>query len=435
MTQQAQLSLPIAILININIMLGAGIFLNTTLLAHYAGGAGCISYALIGLLLLPLVVSIAQLLALHPNGGFYTFGRTEISPFAGFISAWSYFIAKLASATVMIHASVLTIQKLIPNLDIIHPFFIDCLIITLFVGLNLRNMKTGSAIQILFTVLKSVPILFAILAGFFLFNGENYTSENLIWSGIPTTLPLVLYATMGFEAACSISNNIKNARRNAPLAVIISYIIVLTIIILYQLFFYGALGSTLAQAETYRESFPQLISLIMPSNKLFAYKIGGLFNIAVASSALGGAYGILFSNSWNLHILAQHKHLLFSRFFSSLNTQAIPFACVLTEGVLCGLYLLVSDGSQATLQQIASIGIVLAYTISVLSLIHARKKERGSLKHYWIPALGLMNCGLLIAACIRGLILTGITGLSYFIILLIVGIGMFKYTKKDAETL
>jgi amino acid transporter len=428
-TPRAQLTLPMAILININIMLGVGIFLNTTLLAQHAGGAGCVSYAVIGILLLPLVISMAQLLSLHPKGGFYTYGTEEINPFAGFMSAWSYFTAKLASATIMIHTSVLTIQQIIPATGVVHPFFIDCTIIALFVGLNLCNIKTGAAIQMAFTTFKAIPVFFVILSGMFLLNGANYDSSHLIWSGIPGTLPFVLYATMGFESACSLSSTIKNAHKNAPLAVLISYAIVLTIIILYQFFFYGTLGTTLAHISSYRESFPHLTNLVMPTNPTVAHKLAGLFNIAIASSALGGAYGILFSNSWNLHILANNNHTFFSRFFSTLNHQSIPFACVLIEGVLCITYLFASGGSQATLQQLASFGIVLTYTISVLSLIHARKKEGGSFQHYWIPALGLMNCLLLIAACIRGLILSGATGLSYFLILLLLGMCMFRYTR------
>lgn len=426
---QPQLSLPIAILININIMLGAGIFLNTTLLAQHAGALGCISYVLIGLLLLPLVISIAQLLTIHPNGGFYVFAQKEISPFAGFISAWSYFTAKLASAAVIIHASVITIQQLIPSLAFLHPFVIDCSFIMLLVAMNRFNIKTGSSIQMAFAAFKSIPIFFAILAGFFLFTESNYTSANVIWSGVPSTLPLVIYATMGFEAACSLSSNIKNAKRNAPLAVLISYAIAICIITLYQFFFYGALGSSLALQETYRESYPRLVGLIA-SNPLVAAKIGGLFNLAIACSALGGSYGILFSNTWNLYILAQHNHVFFSRFFTTLNRYAIPFACVMLEGILCAVYLFVSRGTQTTLQQLASLGTILAYTMSVLALLHAKKRVSAHAKSYIIPFLGLINCGLLIAACISRLMVNGTTALAYFAGLLIAGTLMFLYTRR-----
>src|SRR5438132_371967 len=116
MSSDYKLSLPTAILININIMLGSGIFINTTNLAQRAGALGALGYFLVSLLMLPLVLSIAKLLHKYPEGGFYSFARYEINIFTGFLSAWTYFVSKLASATLVIHISVLLMQKLFPLL-------------------------------------------------------------------------------------------------------------------------------------------------------------------------------------------------------------------------------------------------------------------------------------------------------------------------------
>src|SRR6476620_3392969 len=105
-TNEHQLSLTTAILININIMLGAGIFINTSTLAGRAGMLSGSMYLLVGLLMLPLILSIAQLLRLHPAGGFYAFAKNEVNPFVGFLSGWSYFTSKLASCMLMIHVSI-----------------------------------------------------------------------------------------------------------------------------------------------------------------------------------------------------------------------------------------------------------------------------------------------------------------------------------------
>ncbi len=282
---EQKLSLSAAILINVNIMLGAGIFINTALLAQYAGALGFLAYGIVGLLLLPLIISIAALLKIHPSGGFYTFAQKELHPFAGFISSWSYIIGKLASATIMMHVSILLLQQLIPLLAHYNTLALDGIILAIFTGLNVLNMKTGSAIQTMFMVFKALPILFAILVGLFLFDGAYFTGipPSLIgdglwragrtdFAGVFAALPLVLYATMGFEAACSLSSKIENARKNAPLAIFISYGIVLTLVILYQFAFYSALGSSLAQVEDYREVFPALLTKFLPANRMLTAK-------------------------------------------------------------------------------------------------------------------------------------------------------------------
>lgn len=423
-----KLSLPAAILININIMLGVGIFINTAELAKRSGALGFLNYGIIGLLLLPLIICVATLLRIHPTGGFYAFGRREISPFFGFLSAWIYFTGKLASSAIMIHTSVLIIQSIIPTIASINPLIIDFCILGLFISLNMLNMKTGSAIQALFMALKASAILFAIFAGLFLFSGANFTAPHLIWAGIPSSLPLVLYAAMGFEAACSLSSRIENAQRNAPLAIFISYSVVISIIVLYQLAFYGVLGDALGSFGSYREAFPALLQTLLPSNAVLANKVGGLFNLAIATSALGGSYGILFSNSWNLFAVAQNQHIIGASLFTKLNQHYIPFACVFAEGIVCGLYLLITQGAQVPLQQTSALAAVLTYTISVLALLVAKKNRPTLNVSRWIPILGLMSCGLLISACINGLIVKGIGALYGLVILIALGIVMFLIT-------
>ena len=62
-----KLSLLSAILININIMLGSGIFINTVLLTKQAGSLGALVILLLRFLLLPLILAIGQLFIIIMN--------------------------------------------------------------------------------------------------------------------------------------------------------------------------------------------------------------------------------------------------------------------------------------------------------------------------------------------------------------------------------
>ncbi len=436
MSEQRVISLPTAVLININIMLGAGIFLNTIKTAGPAGALSSFSYLLVGFLMLPLVLSIAKLTGMHPDGGFYAFGKNEISPFAGFISAWSYFIGKLASGALMIHFSLALIQHLIPAFGYFHLLTLDFIAIGLFVLLNMLNIKAGSQIQMMFTIFKLIPISFAILTGLYLFQGENITAPHRIWKGIPSILPFLFYATMGFEAACLLCGKIKNPKKNAPKAILISYAIALTIAAIYQFAFYGALGKILSglanKDASYLYAFPALLQKLLPTSAAFANKLKGILHLALASSALGGAYGIMFSNTWNLNTLARNNHLFFKNIFTWLNRHSIPVACVVVEGLIYATYLFVSGGTQTALQQLSSLGVVLAYTMSVLSLFIAKIKRPNISVSIWLPLLGLINCSIFIVSCLNGLIKTGFSSLITFSLLLSVGAIMFFITKKKS---
>jgi amino acid transporter len=427
-TQNYKLSLPSAILININIMLGAGIFINTSTLAQRAGNWSPLMYVLVGILMLPLILSIAQLLRLHPSGGFYTFAQKEIGPFFGFLSGWSYFTAKLASCMLMIHVSVTLLQKIFPVLAFVHPFVVDICIISLFCLLNLLNVKAGTAIQKMFIGFKTFPIFFAIASGLFLLQGDSYTPSHTIGEAVSSSLPLVIYAVIGFEAACSLSCQIKNAEKNAPLAVLISFGVVICIATLYQAVFYGALGNHLGLCNGHCEIFPSLVVKLMGDTAL-AHKLEGVLHLAIASSTLGAAYGILFSNSWNLHTLAQNRHLWFSGLISRLNSNAIPFVCIIIEGLICLVYLGVSQGVLIPLQQIGALGCVISYTFSVVALLYARKRDPNLAIGFWIPCLGLASCSLLILACLRCFFYDGTSSFIIYAMFLITGIWMYYSTQ------
>ena len=428
-----KISLFTAILININIILGAGIFINTAELANRSGAFGSFNYLIVGLLMFPLILSIAYLVNLHPSGGFYTYGTQEINPFAGFITTWSYFIGKLGSCAIMIYASVLLLQHFIPFLSFVSPVIASLSIIALFTALNTLNVKTGSSIQKIFTAFKIIPIAFSIFVVLFLFKSGNMTMPAKLMPGIISSLPLVIYAMIGFEAVCSLSSHIENAKKNAPLAILISYSAVLTTAFLYQFLFYGALGSYLATL-TYRNIFPVLVVKLLPTFTHLHYYLSGLFNIAIATSALGGAYGIMFTNNWNLYKLAQHKHIPSPNIFTRLNSHHIPVACIITQGLICAMYLLVTQGAQVPLQQLGALGVTLAYTGAVIALFVAKLKKPELSISIIIPTLALGCCTILVSSCILGMINTSLAPLYAFSFLLACGIGMFMMTPTNATS-
>ncbi len=431
MPNQHKLSLPAAIIINLNIMLGVGLFINTTELAHRAGALGALSYLIVGILLLPLILSIVKLLELYPEGGFYTFGKRAINPFVGFLSAWSYFTGKLASAMLAIHIFVHLMQPLFPALQSIHTFLLDIIFLAIIIGLNLLNLKIGSTIQGWLMVVKAFPIIFVVLTGIFIFQGNYFTTPHQFWAGIPSTIPLVLHAMIGFEAACSLSSKIKNAHINAPRAVLISYSIIIGIYCLYQSMFYGILGDSFAQLSNYNAAFPALFAQIIRSVKTQVF-LNNFAHLAIATSALSGAFGIIYSNMWNLHILAQNNHVLFAPFIRKLNRHQAPFICVLIEGLVCILYLFITAADQISLQQITALACTLAYTISVYSLLVVYIKNK---KNILLPLLGLINCAVLVVSCVYNLWFTSSTSLQTFGGILIFGIFMFLLTTRKQNTI
>lgn len=424
---QSKLSLKEAILININIMLGAGIFINTAPLAKNVGILSGFMYILNGALVLPLILSMAALMRVHPRGGFYTFGAQEIGSFAGFFSAWSYFVGKLASATLMIHTSLLLMQTIIPTLKTINIIALDLAVLAGFIGLNLLHMSVSMTVQSTAFILKLIPLFFAIISGVFLLSPGSWDAPHSINAFIQT-MPLVLFTALGFEATLSLSNSIKNPDINGPRAIIIAFSTVVGICFFFQTCFYAALGETLAQAPNFLFAFPALITK-MTSNPAMIYYASSFFHLAIVASALGGAYSILFSTHWNLYAIAQDNRILGARYFMQLNRYAMPTIGILLQGVVCFFYLFVTRGYQIPLQLIASFGCTISYTISVLSLWYAQRRNASSAP-MWMTLFALCNCTIFITSGLYSLFTATLASFSLFAVMIAIGIGLFLIARR-----
>ncbi len=432
MSHHHKLSFWSAILVNLNVMFGAGIFVNTISLAKLSGFFGYLSYFIVAVILLPLIISMARLLNYFPDGGFYTYATKTINPLAGFFSAWAYFTGKLASAALLIHIFSSLIISIIPNLPI-NPFVFDVIIICLFTLLNLWHMKAGKNIMYAFMFFKITPILFAICSCLYLYNYWTIPPTSLMWNGIPTTIPLVLFAFVGFEACCSLSSSLENAKVNGPRVLFISYALVVCITIIYQFLFFITAGQNLLQQTDFLGIFPALFQVLTPNNPVIAAHLISLLYIALACASLGGSYGILFSNHWNLYALAKNNHTFFAHTLQKLNNHYIPTVCVLTEAFFCILYLIVSQGTVVILQQISVLGCSIAYLLSIIGLLVYNKNNNNAVIQPWIVYSALASCMLFVFSCIRNFYLNGITALVIFSCILIFGLCMYAYTKKNAQ--
>lgn len=417
-----KISLKHAILINLNIMIGAGIFINTIPFIKLAGPLSALIYLIVGILMMPLIFTIMELLKRYPGGSFYTYATNSLGKFWGFISSWSYFTAKLSSAAVMIHFSIKLIQSILPIFGQVNTLLIDAIIVSIFTYLNMQNMKTGSKIQVLFMVFKLATVLFVILASLYTILGNPLYIPTVDLSTLPGAIPQAIYVFAGFEAACSLSRHLQNPEKNGPKAVLISFFTALTIYIIYQFLFYQVISHKDLTYSTYTEGLPIFFSSLKFGQHHVAMLVA-IFQLAIASSALGGAYGILFSNNWNLYTLAENNLLPFANKFKTLNQQSIPYMCLIVEFVLTIFYLLITQGNNVPLQQINSLGCTITYLISTVSLFAIAQNKT-------LPILAIISCTLLLSTFLK----TNLFAITVFASIFCLGILIFTLRNKSTSS-
>lgn len=416
-----KLSLLAAIVININIIIGAGVFLNIKPLAKLAGPLSPLGYALGALILAPFVFTLAKLATAHPvAGGLYVYSKTHIGRFAGFLSGWLYFVGKTVSAAFLAFAFTGFFQS---NISWLHPYptlLLTTIVIFSLTLLHILGTSIGGKIQYIFLFIKLIPLLFVFIFAFTIFQPSHFyviVNSPIMQTIKPliSIIPLVLYSLMGFEITCSIAHLIERPERNIFWAITGSFVIVATLYFLFQGALFGALGSKLLGSG-------QPLTLL--ANKFFAQYpfVGKSVTALVFTSVIAGSFGILTSNCWNLHTLATQNFFPGTATLTQLSNTNVPWVSLLLESTLACVIIGISKNLVA-LQSMSVFGVIASFLLSSIAAFIAAQKKVLSIPRF-IPLLAIAGCTYTLFLCFQNMQKTGVS-LPYLFVL-IAGIVLAK---------
>ncbi|MEJ2594293.1 MAG: APC family permease [bacterium] len=255
------------------------------------------------------------------------------------------------------------------ELNYINTAIVESLVIILFVALNFFGSKAVGKSE-LFIVITKLTILFVfIIAGIWTIQADNIKPEFDFQhtSGLVYASVIFFLSYMGFGLITNASENIKNPKRNIPIAIFASIFIVIAIYILISLVTLGNLS--LQEVIAAKEN--ALAIAAKPFLSQFGFlliSIGALFSI---SSALNAS---IFGGANTAYSLAKDGELpaFFERKVWFKSTEGL----YITAGLGLLLALIFDLGDIAT---ITSSAFTIVYIFVVISHILLRKKYGGSL--------------------------------------------------------
>src|SRR3954462_15271216 len=175
--QAHALGLPSATALVVGSIIGTGVFTMPAVMAG-AGKSSLITLGLISLGGLLLGVLFGQLTKRVPStdGGMYAYARHEFGDFAGYLTAWCYWITCWAGNAAIVASWVLYVESL---LGITNPSAWTNLGIALTglwvpAAINLAGVRQMAWFQNLTVVLKFLPLLFVGLVGWFFIHAHNF---------------------------------------------------------------------------------------------------------------------------------------------------------------------------------------------------------------------------------------------------------------------
>tara|TARA_R100000388_G_C7244612_1_gene164005 strand:- start:1582 stop:2886 length:1305 start_codon:yes stop_codon:yes gene_type:complete len=376
-------------LLIVNGFIGAGIFGLPSGATRLAGEYSVWIYVICALLMLPVILSFAELGSYFKGtGGPIKYGTQAFGKFIGFQSGWLFYVARIISFSAN---SVLLVDSIGYFLEPAATGIGRLISLGIIIGgLTLINV-IGSVESIrslaLFTIVKFAVLIFLVFGGLVLLGSEVMPSfENHLppATDIGAAALLLIYAFVGFEGGVVPAGEAKKPERDMPLALLFGLGSVVVLYMLIQLVSQAAvpdLGSSTAP-------------LLDASAALFG-EIGAIIlMVGVVASVTGNLSSTIFSTPRLTYALSVEKSL--PKWFGEVHHKfQTPANSVLFFGVFA--FIGAALGSFTVLAAMTVLSRLFLFIISCAAIPVLRPRFRGEDRFilkggYLIPALGILAC-------------------------------------------
>ncbi|MCT1478584.1 amino acid permease [Microbacterium sp. p3-SID336] len=211
-------------------VIGTGIFGLPSALAAF-GPISIVAFALVTLGAVALALVFGRLTQRIPgSGGPYLYAREAFGEFAGFLAAWSYWLTAWAGNAAIVVALTGYIEVFLnTGHDVMWSIAIASGCLWLPVAINLLGLRSMGGAQVVFTVLKVVPLVVIAVVGLLTFDVSKLGPFNASGTGVGTALAsagaVALFAYLGIETASVAAGRVRDPEVNVPRATVIGTVL------------------------------------------------------------------------------------------------------------------------------------------------------------------------------------------------------------------
>ena len=359
--------------------IGSGIFMMPTLLAPY-GMLGLAGWLVAGAGTLLVALSLSRLVRRIPKmGGPYAYVQAGLGNFAGFLVAWTYWIACISAVAGIAIAFVGYLGVFLPTItdSSVLSLLAALALIWTVIGLNIRSVEGSGTFQVVTTVLKILPLLLMIVLGFANMDPEilpplNPTELHPI-ALLATVTTLVMWSFVGIETATVPADNMAEPDKMIPRILMAS---VFTVLIIYFL-----VSVAIALVVSAEELMGSTAPFSLAATKLMGPVGGAVITIGALISTLGSLNANTFT-AGQVPLAAAKDHLLPIKFLS-FSKSGTPIFSFLVSGGFISLLLLLNytKGLVAAftfMAMLSTLSTLMAYAFSAVAEFYFLKRDRAS---------------------------------------------------------
>jgi len=386
-----------ATLLIIGAVVGSGIFLTSGIIAQSLPSPGWILFVWFLGMILTLFggITLAELGTMFPEaGGQYVYLKEAYGPFAGFMFGWIWILAVQTGGIAALSVGfaeylsyffpTLSLQHFIIEFQFINISFgqvIAIISIILLTTVNLFGIKSGSSIQIFFTVIKILAIGVLIVAGLYFSADSNQVasvSEQIsmptgagLWAAVGVSLIAILWTFDGWYAVNIVASEIKNVKRNLPISIILGITLIGFIYLLVNWFYVQALPMS------------EMAGTLRIGEKAVSYLFGNQMGTAMSALILISIFGCLSATIiYGPRIFyAMSKDKLFFKSLGYVHPKYhTPTKAIIWQGVWASVLCL--TGTYEQLYTYVVFAMLLFYVALAIAIFVLRKKRPETKRPY-----------------------------------------------------
>ncbi len=384
------------------IVIGSGIFFKSDDILNYTGGSvllGIIIFIIAAFAIVFGCLAISQLASRTDKpGGLVSYAEDFVGMGVSCAFGWfhTFLYLPTLSAIVSWVSGIYICQLFGITITLESTTLIGTICLTALFIINILSAKLGGYVQNAAMVIKLVPLLLIALAGLFFgnpgqmmvedFQGFGAASRDFTW--IAAFAPIA-FSFDGWIVSTAICSEIKNSKRNLPLALTISPLVILLVYIAY----FVGMSSLIGPGEILKQGDA---SVYVASSKLFGDLGARAILVFVIISVLGTVNGLVLGFIRMPYSLALRKMIPGSAHlakenpkFNGMPMNSAFFAYLLSLVWMLIHYITQKKGMRGDVSEIA-IGVsYLNYMVLYFAVMRLTKKGeiKGVGKGYVIPIL------------------------------------------------
>ncbi|MBE6605962.1 MAG: APC family permease [Ruminococcaceae bacterium] len=277
--------------------------------------------------------------------------------------------------------------------------------------INALSPRLAGKFQIGATVIKLIPIVLMAIVGTIVGFANGTLTDNFTnvvseaigasnSSGLFAAIVATVFAYEGWIVATSINAELKNPKKNLPIALVIGSIIVVSAYVFYYIGVAGGASNAVLMEEGATTAFKNIFG-----------NIGGTFlNICIVISCLGTLNGLMVGSTRGMYAIAARGMGPSSKMFSQIDKSTNTTTNSAIWGVfVCAAWLIYFYGANLTSGWFgvfnfdsSELPIVTIYAMYIPIFIAwmIKEKDEGVIKRFILPLISIVACLFMVFAAV-----------------------------------